>query len=157
MFANKHVETAANKQAVLDFFAFFNKAEHMDMQHNASSSIRPFEYEIDDTVSANMSHYLKNFYSTFNSEKTDVVLGVSNSDFYRVNYDNLGQYRWILYSRYKENSDETSYTPLKLFKDNPTFESNINAETFFEGLYRQLTYKVSGGKSEWEKMLDKIN
>ena len=158
IFANKHVEGAANEQAVLDFLAFFNRSEHMDMQHNASSSIRPFEYEIDSTVSANMSYYLKNFHATFNSDKTDVVLGVANTDFYRMNYDTLGQYYWVFYSRYKENSDVTNYTPLKLFKDNPTFESNINAETFFEGLERQLTYKAtSSSKSNWEEMLGRIN
>ena len=158
MFANKHVKGATNEQAVLDFLAYFNRSENMDMQHNASSSIRPFEYEIDSTVSANMSYYLKNFHATFNSEKTDVVLGVANTDFYRMNYDTLGQYYWCLYSRYKEDSDVTSYMPLKLFKDNPTFESNINPETFFEGLERQLTYKATANsKSNWEKMLDRIN
>ncbi len=146
MLLHKNVETQTNAQAVKDFFMFFNKAENMDMQHAESSSARPFSYEIDSTVSATMSHYLKNYHALLNNERTDVVFTCANNSFYRANIDNLDRYYWLFFSNYKEGTDQTSYYTIKTFKENSNNENLVTAEDYFNGLYRQ----AQGSWADWK-------
>ncbi len=158
MFMHKHVENATNKQAAIDFVAYFNKEDNMDMQHLESASMRPYNYEIDDEVSANMSHLLKDYYNLFTSDRTDVVLTFDTNDFYRANIDQLDLYYWVFYSQYRTTSDIKSYLSVKTFKENNSHENLVTAEDYFNGFYRYFTHRVTTGASTvWETMLAKIS
>ncbi len=158
MYAHKHVETATNKQAVIDFLMYFNQAEQMDMQHAESASMRPYTYEIDSVVSANMSHMLKDYYALMTSERTDVVSTTANNDFVRANTDALDRYYWIFYSQFREDGDEKSYLSVKTFKENTSHEVLVTAEDYFNGFYRYFTKRLKAdSKTVWEDMLSKIN
>ena len=157
MMLHKKLENATNKQAAIDFMMYFNMEDNMDMQHNAAASMRPFTYEIDDEVSANMSYLLKDYHNLMSSERTDLVFGTANNDFVRANSTQLNKTNWIFYSQYRERSDEKSYLSIKTFKDNSSAENLVTAEDYFEGFYRVYTYKTNANaKTLWDTMLDKI-
>jgi ribosomal protein S20 len=142
MFLHKNVETRANSQATKDFFMFFNKAENMDMQNAESASVRPYEYEIDSTVAATMSHYLKNYHALVNNPRTDLVFASDNNALYRANVDNLDRYYWIFNSQYRDGSDESTYYTVKTFKENSNNENLVTVKDYFDGLYKLAVKKV---------------
>lgn len=145
MFLHKSIETKASRQAVIDFFMFFNRSENMAAQNQASSQPRPYEYGIEG-VKDQMSYYDKSVYNLLHSDKTDVVYMGDNNAFTIANADKLNDYYWIFYSRYKDGSDEAIYTPTRAFLDNPS----LTAERYFEGMYTQY---ASG---EWARMLANV-
>ena len=117
----------------------------MAAQNQASSQPRPYEYSIDG-VKDQMSYYDQSVYNLLHGEKTDVVYMGDNNAFTIANTDLLNDYYWIFYSRYKDGSDEATYTPTRIFLDNPS----LTAERYFEGMYTQY---ASG---EWERMLANV-
>ncbi len=157
IFINKAVETRSNKQAVIDFFMFYNMAQNMDMQQNEASSIRPYDYELDATVQSEMSYLAKDYYRLMNDENTDVVFGHANNNFVRANIDNFDRYFWVFYSQFNDH-DSASYACVDTFRNHndPTeaINSYVTAESYFKGFEYLYTNRASG-KSEWQLMLER--
>ena len=156
VFVHKKAATASNKDAVADFFMYYNSSSNMDMQHIESSSIRPYSYVIDDTVKADMSYLQQDLYNYMNNDRTDVVFGCDNNDFYRANASQLNKEKWVFYSQFRKSGDEKSYISIKTFKDNNSHENLVTAEDYFNGFYKIYTYRAGNAKTLWETMLAKI-
>ncbi len=156
IFMNKAVESKPNKQAVIDFFMFYNKAENMDLQHNEASSIRPYNYVIDQDVKDNMSYLAKDYYNLMNNPKVDVVYATANNEIVRSNSDYLDKWKWVFYSKYHTSVSVPSNASLVTFRENsnPAVEPYVTAEMYFDGFYKTLT---DNNYLEWNNILDRAN
>lgn len=149
----KSVENAANKQAIIDFLLFFNSEEMMAFENTQCPLSRPFEYEISEETRNSMTNYQKSVYDRTHHANVDVVFAGDRNEFTFANYDQLDYYYYVFYSRYKPNSDITSYLSVKTFKD----YSTVTPEAYFNGFYNYFTHKnTANSKSVWESMLNKI-
>lgn len=136
MFIRKGVE-ASRKQAVEDFFLYFNSAEAMALQNKESAQPRPYEYDFS-SVSSQASFYVNNVYDVFHNDKINYVFTSAKNDFAVANKENLNHYNYFLKGNY--NSNLTSDSPVQTFHDN----KNVTVKQYFEGLSSYLT------ASRWE-------
>lgn len=147
------METAANKQAIIDFLLFFNSEEMMEFQNTHCPLARPFDYELSEETRNSMTTYQKSMYDRTHHANVDVVFAGDRNDFTFANFDQLDFYYYIFYSRYNKDSDLTSYLSVTTFKDYPS----VTAEQYFNGFYNYLTHKNTANSiSVWEAMLNKI-
>ena len=132
------------------FLMFFNKAENMAIQNKEASLCRPFNYSIEN-VKNSFTHYQKDLYELLHSDNVDVCYRGDDSDFYVANADQLDAYKWNFFSRYKDDSDATSYLSVQTFYEN----TELTAQRYFQGFYDAYTVKA-GGKSLWDMMMEKV-
>ena len=128
---------ASKKQAVEDFFLYFNSSEAMALQNKEAAQPRPYEYDFS-SVADQASFYVNNVYNVFHNDNINYVFTSAKNDFAVANKDNLNHYNYFLKGNY--NSNLTSDSPVQTFHDN----GSVTVKQFFNGLSSYLT------ASKWE-------